>query len=347
LRAYFDDRQAAFAQAQGQGAFIQAEAFEHDCITVCHQHLPLFTAGHRCDRGVVQGKVDAVLVGADEPAPLAIELAMVGEILMAFDPRRQAGERRLRRFGVQYPGLAGGLAVQQQHQLALGTGAVAVQEEAPVGFFEHGLRIVAALGVAAQAPRPVGVVQFGEEQRLAVVGPGQAAVAVVEGQGGDAASGQVLDVQAVDFIATGIEAVGQQAVVGADVERPQRQEAAIGQGVGVEQQLLLAFIDGVRFVGRARAAVVARVFVACGGAGVVQVGAPGCRQRQVGFQDAALDLFEQLLAQRRLVGQAGFLVGVFGLQVGEYLGGVALLQPGVRVGGVVGVGDGRLGLGLH
>ena len=193
----------------------------------------------------------------------------------------------------------------------------------------------------------MGVVQFGEEQRLAVVGPGQAAVAVVEGQGGDAASGQVLDVQAVDFIAAGIEAVGQQAVVGANVERPQRQEAAIGQGVGVEQQLLLAFIDGVRVVGRARAAVVAWVFVACGGAGVVQVGAPGGRQRQVGFQDAALDLFEQLLAQRRLVGQAGFLVGIFGLQVGEYLGGVALLQPGVRVGGVVGVGDGRLRLVGH
>ncbi|MNO89556.1 hypothetical protein D3C76_810440 [compost metagenome] len=347
LRAYLDDRQAAFAQAQGQRAGIQAEALEHDRVAVRHQHLPLFTAGHRRDRGVVQGEVDAVLVGADEPAPLAVELAVVGEVLVAFDPWRQAGERCLRGFRVQYPGFAGGLAVEQQHQLAFGAGAVAVQEEAPVGLLEHGLRAFVAQGVATQAPRAVGVVQFGEEQRLAVVGPGQAAVAVVEGQGSDAATGQVLHVQGEDFVAAGVQAVGQQAVVGADVERAKGQETAIGQGVGVEQQLLLAFIDRVGVVGRARAAVVTRVLVARGGTGVVQVGAPGRRQRQVGFQDAALDLFEQLFAQRRLVGQAGFLVGVLGLQVGKHLGGVALLQPGVRVAGLGLVGNRGLGLGWH
>ncbi|MNE46929.1 hypothetical protein D3C80_1412990 [compost metagenome] len=136
-------------------------------------------------------------------------------------------------------------------------------------------------------------------------------------------------------------------MVGADVERAEGEETAVGQDVGVEQQLLLAFIDGVRVVGRAWAAVVTRVFVAGGGAGVVQVGAPGRRQREVGLQDAALDLFEQLLTQRCLVGQAGFLVGVFSLQVSEYLGGVALLQPGIRVGGLVGLGNRGLGLGWH
>ena len=235
LWAYLDDRQAAFAQAQGQRAGIQAEAFKHDRVAVRYQHLPLLTAGHRCDRGVVQGEVDAVLVGADEPAPLAVELAVVGEVLVAFDPWRQAGERCLRGFRVQYPGFAGGLAVEQQYQLAFGAGAVAVQEEAPVGLLEHGLRAFVAQGVATQAPRAVGVVQFGEEQRLAVVGPGQAAVAVVEGQGSDAATGQVLHVQGEDFVAAGVQAVGQQAVVGADVERAEGQEAAIGQGVGVEQ----------------------------------------------------------------------------------------------------------------
>ncbi|MCY1181545.1 hypothetical protein D9M73_220550 [compost metagenome] len=128
-----------------------------------HQHLPLLTAWHRCDWRVVQGEVDAVLVGTDEPAPLAVELAVVGEVLVAFDTRRQAGERRLRGFGVQHPGLAGGLAVQQQHQLALGAGAVAVQEETPVWLFEHGVRGVGAQGVATQAPWAVGVVQLSEE----------------------------------------------------------------------------------------------------------------------------------------------------------------------------------------
>ncbi len=150
-----------------------------------------------------------------------------------------------------------------------------MQEEAPVGLLEHALGTGAAQRMAAQAPWPMGVVQLGEEQCLAVVGPGHAAVAVFKGQGGDRAAGEVFHVQAVDLVATGIQAVGQQPVVGADTERAQRQEAAVGQCVGVEQQLFLAFIDGVAVVGRAWAAVVARIFVASSGAGVVQVRPPG------------------------------------------------------------------------
>jgi len=96
-----------------------------------------------------------------------------------------------------------------------------MQEETAVGLLEHGSRAAATQGVTTQAPRAMGVIQFGEEQRLAVIGPGQAAVAVLEGQGGDAAVAQVLDVQGVDLVAAGIEAVGQQAMVGADVEGPQ------------------------------------------------------------------------------------------------------------------------------
>ncbi|MNT42199.1 hypothetical protein D3C72_1786000 [compost metagenome] len=69
-----------------------------------------------------------------------------------------------------------------------------MQEETPVWLFEHGVRGVGAQGVATQAPRAVGVVQLCEEERLAVVGPGQATVAVVERQGGDTATGQVFDV---------------------------------------------------------------------------------------------------------------------------------------------------------
>jgi hypothetical protein len=37
---------------------------------------------------------------------------VVDIVFVAFDPRRQAGERRLRLVGVQYPGFAGGLAAQ-------------------------------------------------------------------------------------------------------------------------------------------------------------------------------------------------------------------------------------------
>ncbi len=86
-------------------------------------------------------------------------------------------------------------------------------------------------------------------------------------------------------------------MVGADAEGPEGEEAAIGQGVGVQQQLLAAFVHRQAVVRRARAAVVAGVFVAGGGAGVVQVRAPGRGQGQVGFEDPPLDLLEQRFTQ--------------------------------------------------
>src|ERR1700712_5727858 len=103
----------------------------------------------------------------------------------------------------------------------------------------------------------MGLVQFTEKQRLAVIGPGHAAVAVLERQAGDIAAAQLLDVQLVDLLAAGIQAVGQTLVVGADAERTERKEAAVGQRVGIEQQLFSAFVDRLRIVRRTRAAVVA------------------------------------------------------------------------------------------
>ncbi len=44
--------------------------------------------------------------------------------------------------------------------------------------------------VAIELVRAVGVVQFAEEQRTVIVGPGQAAIAVVEGQGLHRAAGE-------------------------------------------------------------------------------------------------------------------------------------------------------------
>ncbi|MNR32278.1 hypothetical protein D3C85_1498480 [compost metagenome] len=76
----------------------------------------------------------------------------------------------------------------------------------------------------------------------------------------------------------------------------------------------------------------AGVFVTGRGARVVQVRAPGRGQRQVGFEDARLDLFEQLFAQRRLIGQLCLLISVLGGQVSQHLRGIALLQPGIGIG---------------
>ncbi|MNJ57600.1 hypothetical protein D3C77_531940 [compost metagenome] len=78
--------------------------------------------------------------------------------------------------------------------MALGAGPVAVQEETTIGFFVNGLATFAAQAVAQQLVRSMGVVQFGEEQRLAVVGPGHAAVALLERQLLDGTAGQFLDI---------------------------------------------------------------------------------------------------------------------------------------------------------
>lgn len=196
---------------------------------------------------------------------------------------------------------------------------------------EHLLRGRAIQAVAIQFVRTVGVVQFAEEQRQAVVGPGHAAVAVLEFQFADLAGRQFLHVQGVDLFTAGVEAVGQALVVGADAERAEGEETAIGQHVRVQQQLLAAVIHLVAVVGRATAAVVTGVLVTGGGAGVVEIRAPGRGQGQIGFENAALDLLEQGFAQRLLVGELGFLPGVFGLKVVEHLGAVTLLQPGVRI----------------
>ncbi len=274
LRSYLDHRQAAFAQGQGDRLGVQADILEHHRVIMRDQLLPVLAAWFGL-AGVIKGEVDARLVAADQPAPLAFVQAMIGEVLVILLARRQAGPAALRLVRRQHPGFAGGLAVGKDDQLAVGAGAVAMHEEAPVRVVINLAAVRIAKAVAVNLVRAVGVVQLAVEQGLAVVGPGHAAVAVVEGQLGDLAAGQVLDVQPVDLVALAVEAVGELAVVLADAEGTQRKKAAAGQLVGVEQQLFGAFIDGQRTIQRARAAVVPRILVACGGALVVQPRPPG------------------------------------------------------------------------
>ncbi|MNY17816.1 hypothetical protein D3C86_1511570 [compost metagenome] len=177
----------------------------------------------------------------------------------------------------------------------------------------------------------MGVVQFAKEQRQAVVGPGHAAVAVLEFQFTDTAVGQFLHEQRVNLVATGVDAVGQTLVVRADAERTQGKEAALGQFVRVQQQLFTAFVEGQAVIGRTRTAVVPGVLIARRGAGVIQIRSPRRGQGQIGLENPPFDLFEQGFTQLGLVGGLRFLIAVFGLQVVEHCLGVALLQPGIRV----------------
>ncbi|MNE82553.1 hypothetical protein D3C80_1792830 [compost metagenome] len=70
--------------------------------------------------GLVQGKVDAVAIAANQPGPLVVELAVVDVVLVVLDPWRQAREGLLWLCGIQGPDFTGGLAAQGQQQLALG-----------------------------------------------------------------------------------------------------------------------------------------------------------------------------------------------------------------------------------
>ncbi|MNQ74973.1 hypothetical protein D3C85_897460 [compost metagenome] len=193
LGMHLDDRQATLAQAENQRAVVQAHAFEHHLRVMAAQFAPALAGRGVVSFHAVQGEVDPALVAADQPGPVAVDLAVVDIIFVAFLARRQAAERRFRGIGIQHPGFAGGLAAQQQHQLALGTGAVAVEKEASVFLVEHQLGRAAAESMAVQLVRPVAVVQLAEEQGLAVVGPGHAAIAIGEGQLADRSSGQFLD----------------------------------------------------------------------------------------------------------------------------------------------------------
>ncbi len=276
LRAYFDDRQAAFAQAQTDRLGVEAHAFEHDLVIVRNQGLPVFanrgaTGLFRC---VIQREVDAALIAADEPAPHTIEQPVIRIILVPFAARREAGECLLRMIGVQHPRFAGGFAIEQNDQLAFGTAAEAVQEESTVRLVEHQLCRCIAQCVAMQPAGAMGLVQLTEKQGLAVVGPGHASVAVLKRQAADLAGAQFLDVKLVHLVATGVQAVGQALMVGADAERAQRKEAAIGHGVRVQQQFFTAFVHGIGVVGRARAAIVTGVFIALCGARVIKVRPP-------------------------------------------------------------------------
>ena len=206
-----------------------------------------------------------------------------------------------------------------------------MQEESSVRLMEHFFGGRAVQPVTEQFVRAMGVVQFAEKQRQAVIGPGHAAVTVLEFQFADATVGQFLHEQRVNLVAAGVDAVGQALVVRADAERPQGKEAAVGQFIRVQQQLFLAFVELQAVIGRARAAVVPGVFVTGGGPRVIQVRTPRGGQRQVGFENPALDLFEQGLAQACLIGGLRLLIAVFSLEVVEHRVGVALLQPGIRV----------------
>ncbi|MNS36493.1 hypothetical protein D3C72_686850 [compost metagenome] len=121
LWVYFNDRQTAKPQAEGHGPGVQADAVDHHRVAMGDQVLPVGFGGHGAGiGGRVQGEIDAVAVGADEPGPLPVECAVIDVVLMILDPWRHAGKRLLGPGGIEHPDFAGGLAAHGQQQLLLG-----------------------------------------------------------------------------------------------------------------------------------------------------------------------------------------------------------------------------------
>ena len=149
-----------------------------------------------------------------------------------------------------------------------------MQEETSVRLMKHLVGVRLAQGMTQQLVRAMGVVKLGEKQRLAVIGPRHAAIAVFKWQFGNSATAQFFDKQAINLFTAGVQAVSKPLVIRADAECAQGNKPAIGQGVGVQQQVFGVFVDLLTVIGRARAAVMASVLIAGIGAGVVQIRPP-------------------------------------------------------------------------
>ncbi len=288
------------------------------------QHLDPVRLGGRVVGGAHEAEVLRVAVGLDVPPAVQVLDAVLVVPL--------AGDERLE--------LARGLA-GVQHAVLVGDGVVAADhhEAARLGLPHEAAEGVVVLlvdqhvlgGIGAQhvSPDLVGTqgleILAGVEEGPPVLGPGQVALGLGEGLGIELARVQVLEADRVEAPAHHVldhrdhVAVG----VGRGGARPV-ELVALGPLVGVEQYLL----GGLQ---AACPAAVQGVFPALLVAAVVPAAVVEVGDGVVVFLDAAGDLLEEGLAQLGGVGGRGLGVGVLGLQVGDHLRILALVQPVVVV----------------
>ena len=304
------------------------------------QRLPLVGGG-----GVHRGRGERVVLGAlvvqhQEPVPAADHGVLEG-VLDAVAAGRDDPELPGRVVRVEHRVLRGGLGLRDPQQEAVAAGAAEPGPEPLVGLVVHD-HVVGHGGAQhvppdlVRAPRVVG---GGVEQRAAPPVPGAAAEGVGHLVGQHLAGAQVLDPEQVALVADHVGAEREQPAVGADRDPAEGEElVALGQLVGVDQHLLAGDRD-VGLEGRRgpvvgpghRAAAAGAVLLVLVGAAVVPPVADPVGHRQVGLQGVRLDLGEDLLAQAVQVGGAGLGVGVLGLEVGQRLRRLRVAQPLVLV----------------
>jgi len=228
--------------------------------------------------------------------------------------------------GVEVVDFATGRAVHLKEEESAAAALVDREMEPLIGFFvQQRIRSGAAEQVPPGLIRALGVIERDVDEAAAVLRPFEPVVGIRNGVRRHFSGGKVLHLGDVDFVAGGIEGVGQQAVIGAGGDVAQAQIALVlGQQVEVEHDLL----GGIE---RAVLAAVDRILQALDGARVVEEAAVGYGCRRVGLLDTPEHLLVELLAQVCGGAQRGLGVGVLRFEVGDGVGIVAVAQPEVRI----------------
>ena len=308
--AHDDARQAVLA-FQAHHVLAIEDGVEHQAArAVRNELLPIRHAGggdRRLDDAEVLG---AVRVGGDDQlVAVMLDRILVADLARLDDAR--LGERRV---GVDEARLARLMVVRiDDHELGRLRGRDRhVEADVLLGIDENIVLDRRADDVPVDEQRAVVVVEAHVEDRLAVVGPHDAAARVGDAVGQVLSGRQVAEADGVKLRPLVVAGVGEEPVIGAVLEAAQVPVGlALGLAVAVEQD---------RFVpAGAGPAADQRILSAGDEAGVVGEGPIGGRDGAVVLLEAAAHLAEQVVLQPARLRQLRLAVGILGIEVGADL----------------------------
>ena len=282
------------AQAEHGGVVERVDGHEPLALPRAQPRHPLFVG-----RGVERGPGE---VGVGRVGVVHDEEAVGGRLDVVLDPLAARGQHPplpLRVVGVEDVHLGGRLRPQPQQQPPLVAAGGHAHPEALVVLLVHQDVVgrVAADPVPPQLVRPPRLVEPGVEHELPVAAQLDAVADAGDRGVEDVTGGDVADGQVEALVARGVDRERHEPVVGADGERPQREELAVTRfDVAVDDDLLPR--HGIRLgvgshgrVGQRRPHL-GGVLEALDGAGVVPPRAARDGHRQVGLLHPRADLLD-------------------------------------------------------
>jgi hypothetical protein len=234
----------------------QLEILEHHTRDRRDRPLPARPRGIG-ERGLYQVKIVSAVVGPDVEAVLPVSDRVEGPRPAPFDQAQLPG----RIVRVQQVLLGRNRALEVENQVATAPALVEVQVEGAILFLIEQLvrRLVFAEAMSVQAVRPERRIERAVEEGAGVVPPLQRVVGVANAIFEQLTRRQVYDEDVVSLASVGIDRIGRESLIGADLEVPDPEEVvALGQRVLVEDDFLrcvgpcsLAAAVGVLFPGLA------------------------------------------------------------------------------------------------